>query len=134
MKHEFTFAEVSKIFAQVVKIEEAVKKQQELEAQYSDAEVEFDKEFEKCGWTFRNAPKELHEMFEIKSELMKLRDNTGRKAYRLIKEFMELTGESGEWYDEQIKHYLKGRYYWQAPKLVDYIKCIAKKTAKKVKF
>lgn len=134
MKHEFTFAEVSKIFAQVVKIEEAVKKQQELEAQYKEKSDAFDAEFEKYDFTFFNAPKELHKMFEIKSEAMKQRDNAEREAYRLIKEFMELTGESGEWYDEQIKHYLKGRYYWQAPKLIDYIKCIAKNTAKRVRF
>ena len=134
MKHEFTFAEVSKIFAQVVKIEEAVKKQQELEAQYKEKGDAFDAEFEKYDFTFFNDPKELHEMFEVKSEAMKQRDNAERKAYRLIKEFIELTGESGEWYDERIKHYLKERCYWQAPELVDYIKCIAKNTAKKVKF
>lgn len=133
MKHEFTFAEVSKIFAQVVKIEEAVKKQQELEAQYKEKGDAFDAEFEKYNFTFFNAPKELHEIFEVKSEAMKQRDNAERKAYRLIKEFVEMIDCSGEWHVDAIKSFLNRRTYWESPKMIDFIKYAALDASRKIR-
>lgn len=135
MKYEFTFAEASKIFAQVVKIENAVSEQEKAAAEYDSISNTFGAEFARYNYTFFNAPKELQDLFAEKNNAYEANKSAERKAYKAIKEFAELIG-CGENYcdcwEDDIKKYLKNRYYWEAPKMVYKAKSLAKDVARKI--
>lgn len=135
MKYEFSFTEASKIFAQVSKIENAVSEQTKLSAEYDSISNTFDAEFAKYNYTFFNAPKELQELFEEKTAIYDANEKAERKAYKAIKEFAELVGVGENYCDcweDDIKKYLKNRYYWEAPKMVYKCKSLAKDVARKI--
>ena len=66
MKTNFTFDELSKVFAAIAKIENAANAQVEANKAYEEKSAIFDAEFEKYGFTFFNAPAELQIMFDEK--------------------------------------------------------------------
>lgn len=135
MKYEFNFTEASKIFAQVAKIENAVSEYNKIAAEEDSIANTFDAEFAKYGYTFFNAPKELQELFEQKTSAFDVREKAERKAYKTIKEFAELIGVGENYCDcweDDIKKYLKNRYYWEAPKMVYKCKVLAMDVARKI--
>lgn len=135
MKPLFTFQELSKVFAQVAKVEETSRQFVELNNKYAEVDAAFDDEFAKYGYTFFRAPQELHDMFDKKCAMMKERDKAERKAYRTIKEFGELVG-IGEGYmdiiEEKVKQYIDTEYHWQAPEMVVRVKHLALDASRKI--
>lgn len=136
MKQEFTIDEVAKIFGQAVKVVKASQRLVEITDKYNEKDAIFGAEFAKYDYTFFNAPKELHDMFEEKSALMKERDNAGRKAYRAIKEFgdmIEIGGErSMDIVEDCVKLFLENKYYFQAPDMVDRVKHLASMASRRI--
>ena len=139
MKTNFTFDELSKIFAAVAKIENAAKKQQETEQAYEAKSAIFDAEFAKYGYTFFNAPAELQVMFDEKCALMDEHEKAERKAYKAIKDFAALL-EIGngstwtEWVEDEIKEYIKGKRYYKIAAVADHCKYLAANAARKITY
>lgn len=135
MKYNFTFTEASKIFAQVTKIENAVSEYNKAAAEYDDLSNTFDAEFAKYNYTFFNAPKELQDLFDKKCAAFDANEKAERKAYKTIKEFAVMIGVGENYCDcweDDIKKYLKNRYYWEAPKMVYKVKALAMDAARKI--
>lgn len=136
MKTNFTFEELSKIFASVAKIEAAAMKQIEIAKAYEEKGKTFDVEFEKCGYTFRNAPKELMVLFDEKTSLMDARDRSERKAYKAIKDFAALVGigvgNFYDWDEDCVKEYINKKYYFKVERVVEHCKCLAMEATRKI--
>lgn len=137
MKTNFTFDELSKIFASVAKIEAAATKQMEAEKAYDEKSAIFDVEFGKYGYTFFNAPKELQVMFDEKCALMDVRDKSEKKAFKAIKDFAELLEIGNGPYDcfeNDVKEYINRKLYFNVEKIVDHCKYFAVKAAHKISY
>ncbi len=139
MKTNFTFDELSKVFAAIAKIENAANKQIESEKAYEEKSEIFDAEFEKYGFTFMNAPKELQVMFDEKCALMDEQEKAQKKAFKAIKEFAVLLGigEGSDWTDwveDDVKAYIKGKRYYNVVKVADHCKYLAVNAARKIKY
>lgn len=137
MKTNFTFDELSKIFASVAKIEAAATKQMEAEKAYDEKRAIFDVEFEKYGYTFFNAPKELQVMFDEKCALMDVRDKYEKKAFKAIKDFVELLeigSGSYDCFENDVKEYINRKLYFNVEKIVDHCKYFAVKAAHKISY
>ena len=121
MKYNYTFEEVSKIFAQVAKIEKKASAKEEAVAAYEAKSHEFDIEFKKYGYSFFNTPEELHSMFEEKCRLENERDKA-EKAYRkAAKEFVVMWEMSKDDYEEEaIIRY--SEYVYDCYRFVSHIK------------
>lgn len=135
MKTQFTFNEASKIFAQVTKIENAVREYNKTSAEEYSLSATFDAEFAKHGYTFYHAPKELQDLFDKKSAAFDANEKAERKAYKTIKEFAVMIGVGENYCDcweDDIKKYLKKRNYWDAPKMVYKVKSLAMDVARKI--
>lgn len=128
MKTNYTFDELSKIFATVAKMDSAVNEQVEITTVYEEKESEFDAEFKKYGYSFFGAPAELHTMFDEKCRLMDAKNRAERKARKIIKDFAYFT-EIGngpcEWYEDEIKKFVCGNHFWDAEKIARYCKSVA---------
>ena len=136
MKSKFTCGEMAKVFAQVDKVESAVKVFVEITDRYNKIDAAFDDEFSKYGYTFFNAPEELHTMFDEKCAAMDERDKAERRAYKTIKDFGMLIGIGENYVDiveERVKRFIDMKYYWQAGEMIERVKCIALEAARKVK-
>jgi hypothetical protein len=137
MKTNFTFEELSKIFAAITKIEDAANKQQEAEQAYEEKGRIFDAEFAKCGYTFFKAPKELQVMFDEKCALMDAREKAERKAYKAIKDFaalMEIGNGCREWEEDDVKEYIGKKWYFNTAKVVERCKYLAIVAARKITY
>ena len=137
MKTNFTFDELSKIFASVAKIEAAATKQMEAEKAYNEKSAIFDVEFRKYGYTFFNAPKELQVMFDEKCALMDVRDKSEKKAFKAIKDFAELLeigNGSYDCFENDVKEYINRKLYFNVEKIVDHCKYFAVKAAHKISY
>lgn len=137
MKTNFTFDELSKIFASVAKIEAAATKQMEAEKAYDEKSAIFDVEFGKYGYTFFNAPKELQVMFDEKCALMDVRDKSEKKAFKAIKDFAELLeigNGSYDCFENDVKEYINRKLYFNVEKIVDHCKYFAVKAAHKISY
>ena len=137
MKFDFTFAELSKAFSMISKIDILVKNQKEAEKEYECADRNFDAEFEKFGYTFFGAPQELHDLFDKKIELLNKREKAEKKIYKAIKEFAEILGVgsgSSNWEEETIKNFIRNKYYFDAEKIAKGCKYLAKLATNRLVF
>ena len=137
MKTNFTFDELSKVFAAIAKIENAVAKQIESEKAYKEKENIFDAEFKKYDYTFFNAPKELQVMFNEKCALMDECEKAERKAYKTIKDFaamLEIGNGPVDWVEEDIKQYLDRKLYFNVGKVAGRCKYLASDAAKRLRY
>ena len=136
MKSNFTFEEVSKILATVVKVDSFAKKQMEATKAYDEKDEIFDAEFAKYGYTFFGAPEELHIMFNEKCALMDVMEKAERKAYKVIKEFMALIMDANrcDWYEEDVIYYIKHKYYFNVEKIAERCKSLAVMAAGKIRY
>lgn len=138
MKTNFTFDELSKVFASVAKIESAATKQTEAEKAYEEKSAIFDAEFEKYGYTFFNAPKELQVMFDEKCALMDVRDRAEKKAFKAIKDFADLleigNGHYESCFEDDVKAYINKKLYFNVEKIVDHCKYFAIVAARKISY
>ncbi len=139
MKTNFTFDELSKVFAAIAKIENAANKQIESTKAYEEKSNIFDAEFEKYGFTFMNAPKELQVMFDEKCALMDEQEKAEKKAFKAIKEFAALLeiGNGGyytDWVEDDVKAYINGKRYYNVVKVADHCKYLAVNAARKIKY
>ena len=137
MKTNFTFDELSKVFAAIAKIENAAKKQQETEQAYEAKSAIFDAEFEKYGYTFFNAPKELQVMFDEKCALMDEHEKAERKAYKAIKDFaalLEIGNGPADWVEDDVKAYINRKMYFKVEKVADHCKYLAIAAARKIRY
>ncbi len=135
MKTNFTFDELSKVFASVAKIQSAATKQMEAEKAYEEKSIEFDAEFEKYGYTFFNAPKELQVMFDEKCALMDVREKAERKARKVIKEFaamLEIGNGPCDWVEDDVKEYIDRKLSFKVGKIADHCEYLAKMAAKRI--
>ena len=132
MKTQFTFGEVAKIFAQVEKVSNCVKNYEEKEAANRIIDQQFDAEFEKAGFTFRNAPEVLHELFANKLSADKDLCKATRNAYNSVKEFGKLieigTGYM-EYTEEKVVNFLKNKWYNELPTVASRVKTLAMKAS-----
>ena len=136
MKTNFTFDELSKIFAAVAKIEVLLNEQVYAASAYEKNDAEFDKQFEKYGYTFFGAPQELHTMFDEHCKLMDERDKAQRRTFKAIKDFaalVEVGSGCREWFEDTIKDYIASKHYWNAEKVVRYCKSLAVIIANRVR-
>ena len=137
MKTNFTFDELSKIFAAISKIETAATNQIEAEKAYNEKSAIFDAEFEKYGYTFFNAPKELQVMFEEKCALMDAHEKAERKAYKAVKDFAALI-ENGngpcDWVEDDVKAFINNKYYFDIEKVASHCKYLAIVAARKINY
>ena len=137
MKDNFTFDELSRVFAIVSKIDAAAKKQIEAENEYNSKNIEFDSEFKKCEYTFINAPKELHVLFDEKCALSDVRDRAERKAYKLIKEFagaLEIGMGAYEWFEDEVAKYVRRKDYFKVEQICEHCKYLASIAAHRIKY
>ena len=139
MKTNFTFDELSKVFAAIAKIENAAAKQIESEKAYEEKSNIFDAEFAKYGYTFFNAPKELQVMFDEKCALMDEHERAERKAYKAIKDFAALLeiGNCGcytDWVEDDVKEYINGKRYYRIAAVADHCKYLAVNAARKIRY
>lgn len=137
MKTNFTFDELSKVFAAIAKIENAAAKQIESEKAYEEKSAIFDAEFEKYGYTFFNAPKELQVMFDEKCALMDEHEKAERKAYKAIKDFaalLEIGNGPADWVEDDVKAYINGKRYYNVVKVADHCKYLAVNAARKIRY
>ena len=137
MKTNFTFDELSKVFAAIAKIENAAAKQIESEKAYEEKSNIFDAEFAKYGYTFFNAPKELQVMFDEKCALMDEHEKAERKAYKTIKDFaalLEIGNGPAAWVEDDVKAYINGKRYYNVAKVADHCKYLAVNAARKIRY
>ena len=137
MKTNFTFDELSKVFAAIAKIENAANAQVEANKAYEEKSAIFDAEFEKYGYTFFNAPKELQVMFDEKCALMDAHEKAERKAYKAIKDFagmLEIGNGPADWVEDDVKAYIKGKRYYNVAKVADHCKHLAIVVARKIRY
>lgn len=137
MKTNFTFDELSKVFASIAKIEAAAAKQIEAEKEHEEKSMRFNAEFEKYGYTFRNAPKEVHVMFDEKCASMDEQEKARRKAYKTIKDFaamLEIGNGPVDWVEEDIKQYLDRKLYFNIGKVAGRCKYLASDAAKRLRY
>ena len=137
MKTNFTFDELSKVFAAIAKIENAAAKQIESEKAYEEKSAIFDAEFEKYGYTFFNAPKELQVMFDEKCALMDAHEKAERKAYKTIKDFaalLEIGNGYGDWVEDDVKAYINRKMYFKVATVADHCKYLAVNAARKIRY
>lgn len=137
MKTNFTFDELSKVFAAIVKIENAAAKQIESQKAYEEKGSIFDAEYAKCGYTFFNAPKELKVMFDEKHALMDERDKAERKAYKAIKDFaalLEIGNGPADWVEDDVKEYIERRCYYRIAAVAEHCKHLAVNAARKIRY
>ena len=137
MKTNFTFDELSKIFAAIAKIENAAAKQIESEKAYEEKSNIFDAEFEKYGYTFFNAPMELQEMFVEKCELIDKREKAKRKAYNAIKDFaalLEIGNGPADWAEDDVKAYINRKMHFKVATVADHCKYLAIVAAQKIRY
>lgn len=136
MKTNFTFDELSKIFALVAKMDVLVKEQVYAASAYEKNDAEFDKQFEKYGYTFFGAPQELHTMFDEHCKLMDERDKAERRTFRVIKDFaalVEIGGGLRDFLEDEIKDYIAGKRYWNAERVVRHCRSLAVIIANRVR-
>ena len=136
MKTNFTFDELSKIFAAVAKIEVLANEQVCAEAAYEKKDRDFEAEFSHYGYTFIGAPVGLHVMFDEKCRLMDERDKAQRKTLKAIKNFatiVEVGSGCREWFEDAIKDYIAGKHYWSGEKVARYCKSLAVIIANRVR-
>ena len=136
MKTDFTFDELSKVFAMMVKIENVAAKQIESEKAYEEKSKIFEAEFEKCGYTFFNASEELHAMFYEKIALGDEKEKAERKAYKAIKDLAALLGIGEgycDWYEDEIKEYIERKWYFNITKVVGRCKFLAINAVQKIR-
>lgn len=136
MKTNFTFDELSKIFAAVAKIEVLANEQVCAEAAYEKKDRDFDAMFEKHGSTFFRAPEELHTLFDETLRLRNERDRAYRRTFKAIKNFaaiVEVGSGCREWFEDVIKDYVAGKHYWNSEKVARYCKSLAVIIANRVR-
>lgn len=140
MKTNFTFEELSKVFASVAKIESAVARQIEAEKEYDEKDRVFDAEFAKYGYTFFNAPKSLQTMFDEKCALMDKAEKEQKKAFKAVKDFAALIeiGEGVEricdsWTEDEVKGYIDRKLYWQIERIASHCRYLAVVIANRVR-
>lgn len=137
MKRNFTFEELSRVFASAAKIESAVARQIEAEKEYDEKERVFDAEFAKYGYTFFNAPKSLQTMFDEKCALMDERDKAQRKAFKAIKDFASLIelgkGVYTDWIEDEVMRYISEKHYYQVERAARFCKSLAVEIANRVR-
>lgn len=138
MKTNFTFDELSKVFASVAKIEAAANKQLELEKAYNEKSKIFDAEFEKYGYTFFGAPDELQVMFDEKCALFDALEKAEKKAFKAIKDFASLIGvgygpDWDGWVEDDVKSYIAHKKYYYVERIADHCKYLAKMAARKIR-
>jgi hypothetical protein len=136
MKTNFTFDELSKIFALVAKMDVLVKEQVYAVSAYDKMDAEFDKLFEKYGYTFYGASQELHTVFEEKCKLMDDRDKTARRTFKAVKDFaalVEIGGGLRDFLEDEIKDYIAAKRYWNAEKVVRHCRSLAVIIANRVR-
>lgn len=136
MKTNFTFDELSKAFSVIAKIENAARKQIDLEKEYKEKSSIFDAEFRKYGYTFFNAPEELQVMFDEKCALFDELKKAERKAYKIIKDFAALLGigVNDEFAEDTIKEYIDRKLYFKVEKAVEYCKYFAKQASRRITY
>ena len=137
MKTNFTFDELSKIFAAIAKIENAAAKQIESEKAYEEKSNIFDAEFAKYGYTFFNAPKELQVMFDEKCALMDEHEKAERKAYKAIKDFaalLEIGNGPADWCEDDVKAYINRKMYFKVATVADHCKFLAIVAARNIRY
>lgn len=137
MKTNFTFDELSKVFAAIAKIENAAAKQIESEKAYEEKSNIFDAEFAKYGYTFFNAPKELQVMFDEKCALMDEHEKAERKAYKAIKDFaalLEIGNGPADWVEDDVKAYINRKMYFKVATVADHCKYLAIAAARKIRY
>ena len=137
MKTNFTFDELSKVFAAIAKIENAAAKQIESEKAYEEKSNIFDAEFSKYGYTFFNAPKELQVMFDEKCALMDEHEKAERKAYKTIKDFaalLEIGNGPADWVEDDVKAYINRKMYFKVATVADHCKYLAIAAARKIRY
>ena len=137
MKTNFTFDELSKVFAAIAKIENAANAQVEAKKTYEEKGAIFDAEFAKYGYTFSNAPKELYLMLDEKCALMEEHEKAERKAYKAIKDFaalLEIGNGPADWVEDDVKAYINRKMYFKVAKVAVYCKHLAVDAARKIRY
>lgn len=128
MKTNFTFNELSKVFATVAKIEAATVKQIETEKAYKEKDAIFDAEFAKYGYTFFGAPAELGVMFEEKCALMDEQEKARKNAFKAVKDFaaiLEVGNGPCDWDEDYIKDFIGCKRYYEIERAASYCKHLA---------
>ena len=136
MKTNFTFDELSKVFASVAKIEAAVTKQMEVKKAYDEKSRIFDAEFKKYGYTFFNAPEELHVMFDEKCALMDVHEKAEKKTLKVIKDFaalLEIGNGPADWIEDNVKSYINSKLHCNVAKVANYCKYLAIDAVRKIR-
>lgn len=136
MKAQFTFGEVAKIYMQVEKVEKAVKSYEEIALSYRLADRDFSAEYAKYNYSFMHAPQSLSDLLDAKSALMGKKDKAERAAFKSIKVFGELIGIGQDYLEDycenNVREFLSETYYFEAPKMVKYVKVLALSASKRI--
>lgn len=133
MKTNFTFDELSKIFALAAKIERAAGEQVQAQKDYEGEALIFDEEFKRNNYTFFGAPESLSIMLDRKIAARKTRDKAERKAYKLIKDFADIVGVNDGAFDftgESVRDYLANKRYFKAESIAESCKVLALRSAR----
>lgn len=137
MKTNFTFEELSKVFASVAKIEKLTANQLEAEKAYEGHRTIFDAEFAKYGYTFFNAPDSLQTMFDENCLLMDKAEKEQKKAFKAVKDFASLVevgkGVCDNWTEDEVKGYIDGKHYWQIERIASHCRYLAVVIANRVR-
>lgn len=137
MKTQFSFADVTKIFNAVARIETKSNKLEIAKASHDKLSAEFDAEFSKLGYTFDGASQEVHDMFEAKCKAMDGEEKAEKSLWAEVKKFAKMVG-IGEGYDdivaEELKSYMRNRYYCSGARMVRNVKYMAKRAAERIDY
>ena len=137
MKTNFTFEELSKVFASVAKIEKLTANQLEADKAYEEHSAIFEDEFAKYGYTFFRAPKSLQTMFDEKCALMDKAEKERKKAFKAVKDFAALVevgnGVRDNWTEDEVKGYIDGKRFYQIERIASYCRYLAVVIANRVR-
>lgn len=136
MKTIFTFAELSKIFAQVEKVEKYAIAFAEIAEQYTEIDHHFDEEFAKYNYSFYGVPQEIHDLFDAKCALMDERGKAEKKAYKAIKDFggmIEIGTNYPDIVEDRVSKFISGKYYWDAAAMIERVKHLALAASRRIK-
>lgn len=128
MKTQFSFPELAQVLTLADKYAKAAADYEAQSSAYNEISIRFDEEFKKHGWTFRNAPQSLFDLFDNKDGAMLQRDKIGRKAMRIAKTFGELIGIGTNYPDiveEKVARFLSTGTHCDIPAMAERVKHLA---------
>lgn len=137
MKKEFTFKEAGEIFKQVYAVESKFQTLIDAEIKADKLSRDFDERFKELNYTFMGATQADHDLFDQKCKARDAEEKASKAAYKTVVKFAEMVG-IGQNYDdiiaEEVKAYIKNKFYYNGMRVVRNVKYLAKRAAERIEY